>query len=351
MKSLNGAGSGGVDSLRMLKKALVGIPSPMSKDDWNALPLFLKFLVLCRAVVLIITLFSCVVACALVYVETKTFGPSELLNGVIVTFGMLFAHAANNILNDCIDFYKGVDSKSYYRVRYGFHGLSQRLVTLREAIAYAAFSGMLALCAALYFVIIHNDRWLVFKLAAAGSFFVVFYTWPLKYLGLGEPSVLIVWGYLMMGGVCSMVTNSAFNTRYVIAGLPYSLGVTSIIFGKHIDKLEEDEGKSIYTMPVLMGSTLSRYFLAFLSLAQYVLTLLLVVFNYLPKWSLICALSSPTCIKCIGYFLSSKPKAKEEIDDKNLRLVWPNYYVAIAFAHNRIFGFLFILGLLMSIII
>ena len=28
----------------------------------------------------------------------------------------------------------------------------------------------------------------------AGAFFVLFYTWPLKYYGLGEPAVLVVWG-------------------------------------------------------------------------------------------------------------------------------------------------------------
>ena len=31
---------------------------------------------------------------------------------------------------------------------------------------------------------------LVLPLLLAGVFFVVFYTWPLKYLGLGEPAVL-----------------------------------------------------------------------------------------------------------------------------------------------------------------
>jgi 1,4-dihydroxy-2-naphthoate octaprenyltransferase len=32
------------------------------------------------------------------------------------------------------------------------------------------------------------------------AFFVLFYTWPLKYIGLGEIAVLIVWGPLMIGG-------------------------------------------------------------------------------------------------------------------------------------------------------
>ena len=35
-------------------------------------------------------------------------------------------------------------------------------------------------------------------LFAVGVAFVLLYTWPLKYLALGELSVLVVWGPLMM---------------------------------------------------------------------------------------------------------------------------------------------------------
>jgi 1,4-dihydroxy-2-naphthoate octaprenyltransferase len=44
----------------------------------------------------------------------------------------------------------------------------------------------------------------------------------------------------------------------VIASLPYALGVTSVIFGKHIDKLEMDKAKGIHTLPVVLGERTSR---------------------------------------------------------------------------------------------
>ena len=47
---------------------------------------------------------------------------------------------------------------------------------------------------------------LALALMAAGAFFVLFYTWPLKYIGLGELAVIIVWGPLMVGGGYFVVT-------------------------------------------------------------------------------------------------------------------------------------------------
>ena len=66
---------------------------------------------------------------------------------------------------------------------------------------------------------------------ALGAFFVVFYTWPLKYGGLGELAVLVVWGPLMIGGGYYAITG-AWNPYVVLASLPYALSTTAIIFGK-----------------------------------------------------------------------------------------------------------------------
>ena len=44
----------------------------------------------------------------------------------------------------------------------------------------------------------------------------------------------------------------------VWATLPYALGVTTVIFGKHIDKLEADQQKNINTLPVLIGEKAAR---------------------------------------------------------------------------------------------
>ncbi len=88
--------------------------------------------------------------------------------------------------------------------------------------------------------------WLLLLLGL-GVFFVLFYTYPLKYIALGEISVLVVWGPLMIGGGYYVITGG-WDWNVVIASLPYALGVTGVIFGKHIDKFEMDKAKRIHTL-------------------------------------------------------------------------------------------------------
>jgi 1,4-dihydroxy-2-naphthoate octaprenyltransferase len=40
---------------------------------------------------------------------------------VLVTVGLTLAHATNNMLNDYVDWAKGVDQKDYFRIKYGSH--------------------------------------------------------------------------------------------------------------------------------------------------------------------------------------------------------------------------------------
>src|SRR2546430_10339218 len=45
----------------------------------------------------------------------------------------------------------------------------------------------------------------------AGAVFVLFYTYPLKYIGLGEVAVILVWGPLMIGDRKSTRLNSSHS--------------------------------------------------------------------------------------------------------------------------------------------
>ena len=60
---------------------------------------------------------------------------------------------------------------------------------------------------------------------------------------------IIVWGPLMIGGGYFVITGQ-WDWNVVLASLPYALGATTVIFGKHIDKLEADKAKGIHTLPV-----------------------------------------------------------------------------------------------------
>ena len=177
-------------------------------------------------------------------------GEFNLVRWLALVVGLIMAHALNNLLNDLVDYRKGVDHNNYFRTQYGSQPLEQGLWTERQLLTYAAVTGAIALACGV--VLMWQRGPLAWALLAAGAFFVVFYTWPLKYVGLGELAVLIVWGPLMIGGGYYVITGQ-WDWNVVLASLPYALGPTTVIFGKHIDKYKEDKAKGVHTLPVIIG--------------------------------------------------------------------------------------------------
>ena len=179
-----------------------------------------------------------------------------------------------------------------------------------------------------------------------GIFFVLFYTWPLKYIALGEIAVLIVWGPLMIGGGYYVMSGN-WDWNVVLGSLPYALGVTGVIFGKHIDKFDVDKAKRIHTLPVVIGEKLARYILIGMLVLQYLLTIYLVITGFFTPVMLIVAVAIPTFLQILPTFRAPKPDEKpEDYPD-----VWPNYFVAMAFVHNRKYGVWFMLGLIVDTVI
>jgi len=256
----------------------------------------------------------------------------------------VFAHATNNLLNDLTDHLKGVDKDNYFRAQYGPQPLEHGLLSVAQVLRYAAFSGAVALAAGLYLVL--ETGGVTLSLLAAGVFFVLFYTWPLKYIGLGEPAVLLVWGPLMVGGTYFVVSGGHYDPSVTWISLAYAFGPTAVLFGKHTDKLEADRAKGIRTLPVLLGEPLARLVVIAMLVTQLLLTVGLVARGALGWPLLLCLLALPSLRDTIAVFLRPRPKTRPERFPAH---IWPTYLVAYAFRHNRVFGLLFLLGLLASL--
>ena len=323
----------------MWLKALRVIPR-IDKDEWEKLDVLSKWLISTRAAVLIMTFLSA----ALAGIFAARVGQFNFGLWLLVTIGLILSHATNNLLNDYTDYVKGVDQDNYYRAEYGPHPLVHGLMTKRQLLTYAGVTG--ALAAVCGIVLIALTDWNTAILMGLGIFFVLFYTWPLKYVALGELAVLIVWGPLMIGGGYYVITGS-WDWNVVLGSLPYALGVTGVIFGKHIDKVAIDKTKRIHTLPVVIGETASRYILIGMLVLQYLLTIYLVVTGFFTPVMLIVAVAIPTFVQI--WPMLNKPKPEEKPAD--YPDVWPNYFVASAFVHNRKFGVWFMLGLIVDTVV
>jgi 1,4-dihydroxy-2-naphthoate octaprenyltransferase len=321
-------------NVSMWAKAVNVIPR-VSKEEWNALDVISRWLIATRSAVLVMTFISAAIAGLLAARD----GRFDLLLWLLVTVGLLLAHATNNLVNDITDHWKGVDKDNYFRAQYGPQPLEHGLMTRGQALLYAGVTGLIALGAGAVLVTVRGE--VALALLGIGAFFVLFYTWPLKYIGMGEVAVILVWGPLMVGGGYYVITGQ-FSTPVILASLPVALAATTVLFGKHIDKLDADAGKGIRTLPVLLGERNARWATMGMLTLEYLLVGCL-VWEGSVSWLLLAVLGAlPWYVRALRVYRHPRPPGPPAAYPPN---IWPLWYSAFAFQHTRRFGSLFLLGL------
>lgn len=328
----------------MWKKALTVIPS-VTKEEWDMLDFISKWLIATRAAVLVMTFISS----ALAGIFALRDGVFQLGPWLALTLGLVLAHATNNLFNDYTDFVRGVDKDNYFRTMYGPQPVANGLLTVKQLLTYAGGTGLIAAILGGYLIAANNWDMNILILLGLGAFFVLCYTWPLKYIAMGEVAVFLVWGPLMIGGGY-YVFSRVWSWEVVIATIPYVLGVTTVIFGKHIDKASIDAEKGIYTLPVVLGEKISRYVVIAMLVFPYFLTSWLVFTRTFTPVMLVVLFAIPSLIRTLPYFFNPRPQTRPE-GFPDGQGGWPLYFAPLAFGNNRSFGGLFMLGLLVDVVI
>jgi 1,4-dihydroxy-2-naphthoate octaprenyltransferase len=306
-----------------------------------------KWLVITRAAVFPMTIWSGLIGGLLAVEAARTAGGAEVDWGLFLlsVVGLVLAHAANNMINDYFDTTGGVDTAGYVRALYAPHPILSGWVTKRQL--QVAILSVNAVCAAIMLYLTAVRGPLIIAFALAGLFVSVFYVAPpirLKHHGLGEPGVFIVWGPLMIGGTFLAATGT-IEPWVLLVSVPYALLVTSVLFGKHIDKIEADTKLGVRTLPVILGEARARVVGQWLMILFYPLTLLAAAIGLIGPWVLIVALAIPRLLGVLQVFRQPKPAAPPPGYPER---GWPLWFVGYAFIHTRRAGGLFTLGLLLN---
>lgn len=296
-----------------------------------------RWLVLSRAAVLPMTLVAAAIA-GLVAVfrdESVAWGWFTLSAA-----GLVLAHVANNLMNDLFDLEVGTDSETYPRNLYSPHPVLSGMIS--RGGLFAAALAVNATCLAIMFVLFTARGWPVVAFAVSGFVLSAAYTAPplrLKKRGLGEPTVLVVWGPLMVGGTYYAATGH-IPAAVVLASLPYALLCTTVLMGKHVDKIPWDAPAGTRTLPVLLGEARARALTRGLIAAYFVLVAALAAARLLPVASLLVAASFPVARGVWRAFDRPRPD-----DPPPGYPIWPLWYAAHAFVLTRRAGSLFVAGL------
>jgi 1,4-dihydroxy-2-naphthoate octaprenyltransferase len=218
---------------------------------------------------------------------------------LLTLIGAVLMHAASNLINDYDDVRHGVDSPDVPTARYRPHPLMEGRLQL-EQVRAAAY--LLYLVAALIGVFLAATRgMLVLVLGIIGTAAGITYTAaPLnyKYKALGEFSVFLMWGPLMVTGAY-YVQQQAVSADALLISIPFGVLVALVLLANNIRDARYDRCRGIQTLAIVLGERRGVSLYLGLIVAAYLAVVIMAVFGPLTVWSLIVLLSTPLAVKLL----------------------------------------------------
>lgn len=330
-----------------LKLWWFALQKPVKEHDkkvWDSFDLIAKWLISTRATVTQLTLLSGVIAGLLALRD----GFFDFPLWLAMTLGIYFAHSSENLVNDYIDFTRGIDEDNYYRGQYGIHPLVHKFWTKQDWARWFVTAGAIAVLCGAFVLFYTNFSPIVIALFIFGVAILPTYAWPLKYLGLGEILIFVNWGMVLIPGMYSIMAGGIPDNigTLALAGMAFGFGFGSFNWGKHIDKIDADKKKGVGSLPVRLGEPAARMVNIVTILFSYVTVLYLVfVVNFFSPTVLLVFLAAGRGWSVIK--LLTKPRPKEAPVGFDL---WPRWFSTPQLRHIRLFGALYILGIILDIV-
>jgi len=131
-----------------------------------------------------------------------------------------------------------------------------------------------------------------------------------------------------------------------IASLPYAILVTTVLFGKHIDKISADTAKGIHTLPVILGEARARRGAQALMIAFYPIVIGSALVGWIGPFVMLVVLGIPLLLTVLRQFSVPRPESPP-----HSYVGWPLWFVGGAFIHTRRAGGLLIVGLFLNAVL
>ncbi len=226
---------------------------------------------------------------------------------LVTLFASVLLHAATNLINDYYDVKSGVDTREVATAQYRPHPLVEGKLPA-EQIKWAAYIlYLLSILTGLYLAATRG--WILLWIGLVGAFASLTYTAPplkYKYSALGELSVFLMWGPLMVSGAY-LVQRQAFSLNALWISIPFGALVALVLLANNIRDIHHDRDKGILTLAIVLGQQKGLKLYRWLIILAYLAVLVMSVFGPLYMWSLIVLLSLPLALRLLRQMLNQVP--------------------------------------------
>jgi len=212
--------------------------------------------------------------------------------------GVTLAHVAVNLINEYSDHKTGIDHHTQRTPFSGGSGNLQKGLTTPDAVRSAAIGTLLAaLAIGIYLTWVSN--WILILFIVSGGLATVFYTSHLSRWMLGELAAGICLGTFVVLGTYYAQT-STLSTSAVWASIPPGILTALLLLLNELPVVEADLQGGRRHLVIILGRkkavTLYTIVLGF----TYLVIISGVIFNILPKTTLLALFTLPLAVKAVS---------------------------------------------------
>ncbi|MGD8291150.1 MAG: 1,4-dihydroxy-2-naphthoate octaprenyltransferase [Desulfobacterales bacterium] len=226
---------------------------------------------------------------------------------IVTLFGTILLHAATNLLNDYYDVKSGVDTREVSTAQYRPHPLVEGKLDAGQVRGVSFVLYGLSIAIGIYLAATRG--WELLWIGVIGAFGSFTYTAPplkYKYSALGEISVFLMWGPLMVAGAF-FVQRQAFSMNAFWISLPFGVLVALVLLANNIRDITHDRNKGILTLAIVLGRRKGLVLYATLVVVAYLGIILMSLVGPLYLWSLIVLLSIPLAVRLLVQMMKQVP--------------------------------------------
>jgi 1,4-dihydroxy-2-naphthoate octaprenyltransferase len=211
------------------------------------------------------------------------------------------------LINDYYDVKSGVDTQEVSTAQYRPHPLVEgKLAAGHVKVAAYILYGLSTLIG---IYLAATRGWALMWIGLTGAFASLTYTAPplkYKYSALGEISVFLMWGPLMVAGAY-FVQRQAFSMNAFWISLPFGALVALVLLANNIRDIHHDRDKGILTLAIVLGQRNGLLLYYLLMVLAYLAIVLMSIFGPLYLWSLIVLLSLPLALHLMRLMMKQVP--------------------------------------------
>jgi len=243
-------------------------------------------------------------------------GPFDWPLGLLALLSAVLLHAATNLINDYYDVINGVDTVQSATAQYRPHPLVEGLIPVSHVrwVAYGLF--ILAAAIGVYLTLVCGV--VILMIGLVGLLAGLTYTAPplkYKYVALGEVSVFLMWGPLMVEGAY-FVQRQSLSLQAFWVSLPFGVLVALVLLANNIRDIDHDRRRGIRTLAILLGRRLGLNAYLLLVVLAYAGILVLAVTGVLTMWVLIIFASLPLAVQLLRQMARAIPANADALTAK-----------------------------------